>query len=312
MPARCYVAATCDVSYVYSLTVPCSLGRGHGYPTVRCREPCGTPILAVTVSRRPRVSEHEEQQVERVLNWLCVHPDNPLRTFMLGYYVAAAVGAVAASGLYLAGVNWVYVFLALLVAATMPVVVPIVAFVTLPYVRSVRQIRRGDHWAHWQYTDDEWARYGQHKHKQATRLMKLSPLFAAALGLVTGGIAWLASRDLRTALLLFGILLGVGLLVSAQLWLEGRAHSRRVKSGDVYISPDGVLRPQGYLPLSAFNVRLVDVIVEPTASGVTVMRFKVGSVTENLVTRVSEFDIPVPTGRDAEAQTLAKRLLNGG
>ena len=39
------------------------------------------------------------------------------------------------------------------------------------------------------------------------------------------------------------------------------------------------------------------------------MRFKVGSLTENLVARVNEFEVPVPDGREAEAITVAERLL---
>jgi hypothetical protein len=249
--------------------------------------------------------------VERLLNWLCLHPDNPLRKFMLGYYVVDLLGALAGVGLAVAGVHVVYVFLALLPLLTSPVVVPIMAVISTPYVRSAQQIRRGDHLAHWQYLGDEWVRFGQYKAGENLRLMKLSPVFAAVLGLVTGGIAWSASRDVRTFLAMFGILLGVGLLAALQFWFEARAHGQGVNGArsDVYISHDGVLRPQGYLPISAFNVRLVDVVVEQESTGVTVMRFKVGSLTEDLVKRVSEFEIPVPDGRAGEASGVAQRLL---
>lgn len=244
--------------------------------------------------------------MERLFNWLSVHPDNPLRRFMIGYYAVGLVGVAVAIGLQIADVDWVYIFLAALVAATIPVVLPIVAFVTMPYVRNVRGIRRGDHLAHWQYSSDEWARFSRHVERESWGLMRLLPVFGGAVGLVMGEIAWLASRDIATALL-FGILLGVGLLVSVQYWFEGR--SQRAVRGDVYINAHGVLRPQGYLPISGFNVSLVDISVEPAPTGVTVMRFKVGSLTEHLVTRVQEFAIPVPDGREEEAAALARRLL---
>lgn len=248
--------------------------------------------------------------LDRLSSWVCVHPDNPLRRFMIGYYVVGLAGLAVAIGLRLAGFNWVWVFLAALVAATVPVVLPIIAFVTFPYVRNVRGIRRGDYLAHWQYRNDEWARFGQHVEHESRRLMRLSPLFGGVLGLFAGGLAWLGSRDLSTALLMYGIIQGLSLVVALQYWFEGRA--QRTVHGDVYINTQGVLRPQGYLPISGLNISLVDIHVELAPTGVTIMRFTIGSLTERLEAREQSFSIPVPDGCEDEAAALATRLLPGG
>jgi hypothetical protein len=100
----------------------------------------------------------------------------------------------------------------------------------------------------------------------------------------------------------------LGLAVSATSYLFGRLRFRRrdTRTGEVLFSERGVLQPSGYLPFRGVNLTLVDVVIEDGEPAV--LRFRVGSVTENFTTREQVFRVPIPKGREADAADLAAYL----
>jgi hypothetical protein len=181
--------------------------------------------------------------------------------------------------------------------------------VSRPIVRDMRQILRGDHFAHWRYSAEEWARFDDAEWGRARREARLAPLFGLVLAIVAGGIAGFSSGDPVAGLALGGILLAIGFVVATTTWIGGRLRHRRHSGSpvDVYVSALGVIQPHGYTPIKAMNVRLAN--AEVVSGEVTTLRLTTESTTEDLTTRSSVVRVPVPGGREEEAARVARRLL---
>ena len=106
-----------------------------------------------------------------------------------------------------------------------------------------------------------------------------------------------------------GLILAVGLVVSAGVRLAKRArYARRAReTGDVTLGALGIHHPGRYVPLRGYNLRLVDVAIEPGSPAA--LRFRTASRGQ-YGTRTQETRVPIPRNREAEAEALAARFRN--
>jgi hypothetical protein len=245
----------------------------------------------------------------RLLGLLGVVPGHPLRGFMIGCLWVGATCLVACVVLAQLPVNPVWAIVAGCFAGSALVSLLVTTWVSRPLARDMRQIRQGDHFAHWRYSAEEWAHFEDAEWGQARRDASLAPVFGAVLAVVMGSVAGFASGDLVTGLALGGILLAIGLLVAVTTWIGGRLRHRRRSAHDaeVYISALGVIQPGDYTPIRAMNVRLTK--AEIVTGDVTTLRLTTESTTENLTTRSHTVRIPVPRGREDEAAQVTRRLI---
>lgn len=250
--------------------------------------------------------------MERVLNILGAAPGTPFRGFTIGYFWFLLLCAIAAGVVALSPVNPVYIWVPACFVAGAPIVLAVLAFYSRSFAREQRRMRDGEYWARWEYQGDEWSRFEEREWREAQRETRLARYFTVGLVVIGGGVAGLVSRDLLMAGAIGGTRLLCGLLVMGQTYFLGlmRYRRRHQAMGEVRISPGGILQPRGFIPLSALNLKLVKAEVEPLDDrGPSMLTLVVGSMSENLVTRTSEFRVPIPYGKESEATELANRLL---
>ena len=234
-------------------------------------------------------------------------PGNPLRPFALGLLAFGGLAAIVAAVLLAVDRLWALVagLLGLSALISLAIIVPF----GRAYTRDMRRLLAGEHWAHWRYDGDERARFADQEWARARREARFgvpaSMILAAAVGIflaIVGG-------GQQAAALGGALILAVGLAVSVGLLLAGRArYARRAReTGDVILGSLGIHHPGRYVPLRGFNLRLVDVAVErgsPAALRVrTASRSQYG-------TRTQETRVPIPRGREAEAEALGARFRN--
>lgn len=177
--------------------------------------------------------------------------------------------------------------------------------------------------AHWRYTPDEWRDFTDHEGE--SNRFELSDLLTKYLNFVVAGAAVLlvvgaAAGGIAGAAVVLAMVGGFFLLVTL-LHRAARASTQRgleARAGEVLITRDGVCTNGmwfGWGPRDpAWRLRVVRRGTAPTALGKTmgVLEFKcVGSVSlrGGRVPVDKEWRVPVPAGREAEADAVVTRLL---
>ena len=245
----------------------------------------------------------------RIYDGLGFTRGNPLRPFMLGYTWFNVAAVLVALGLIAFELSWVYVWLALMWPLGALIVLPIIWIVNRPYARDLNELRSGVFVARWEPSPEEWTRFEDAEWARARRDAKLAPTFGLILAVFLGAFTFAFTEDVTFAGLAAGIGYAIGLAVAATSYLFGKLRYQRrdTRTGEVRVSDRGVLQPNGYLPFRGVNVIPIEILVEDGEP--SVLRFRVGSVTEHLTTREQEFRVPIPYGREAEATDLAARLM---
>jgi hypothetical protein len=246
----------------------------------------------------------------RIADGLGLTRGNPLRPFVIGYLWFNLITSAAALVLFALDLDFVYVFLALMWPLGAPIVLTVIWFVNRPFARDLNELRQGNYIARWELTADELSRFEDAEWRRARRDAKIAPAFGLMLAVLLGAFTLAFTEDIAIAGLAAGIGLAIGLTVATTSYLFGklRFHRRDTRAGDVRFSERGVLQPSGYLPYRGFNLTPIEILVED--GDPSMLRFRVGSVTENLTTREQEFRVPIPNGREAEAADLAARLTD--
>jgi hypothetical protein len=246
--------------------------------------------------------------MNRFLRVLGAVPGYPLRPFIIGVLIAMVAFAVAAVAFSMTSLDPVWWIVPACLAGSCLFSLAVIAVISRPYVRDIDAIRE-NHLVHWIYAADEWARFEEAAWQHERRDVRMYPLFSTIIALIVAGLAFVASRDLLVTLAAFGVFIGIGVIVTVQTWGTARwRYARRHKAaGDVYISMTGILQPRGYMPYNGFNLRLTKAEVVP--GDPDTLKLVISSYTEDLVTRSSEYEIPVPYGREDEAREIAQQLL---
>ena len=152
---------------------------------------------------------------------------------------------------------------------------------------------------HWTYTQAEWQRFITQAWRRSIRSI-----------LITTGIVWgvlvlifLASLANVSSALAFGT--GLAVLVGLLLFLIATVNSllgRRRTTNDVYISRTGIIMRGWYIPVGGWMGGLRKVTYKAGDPGV--LTFVIGYGRGSRV-----LEVPVPHGRQADAEQMAWRLI---
>ena len=243
--------------------------------------------------------------MERMQEALGLVPGNPLRPFTLGLLAFLGLAVVAAA--VLLAVDRIWALVVGVVALAVLITLPILVVFGRVYVRDMRRLLAGEHWARWRYEPAEWERFAAHEWARTRREARFGGIASRILAIVIAVFAALVGGSGSVALLAAGLVLAVGLVVSLGIYLAGRArYARRGREvGDVTVGPLGVHHPGRYAPLAGFNLRLAAVRVEPGTPSVLHLVTKSWS---QYGARTQETRVPIPHGREADAEALAARF----
>ena len=197
-----------------------------------------------------------------------------------------------------------------------------------PYAGSIRTVRRiigfcavvillllvmlaagvkQNHWARWQYSQDEWQSFTEREWARTKRKVKTVPLQTLAGGLVIGLLlAWRAKDVTLGQGLIFGFVLGIpiAILIAVTTYLTGKStYKKRLSAaGGVYIGPKGVYQDGTYSTWDQFGVKLNEVNLEP--GDPSVVHFEI----KGHRGAIQEVRVAVPRGREQEAMELVQRF----
>lgn len=187
------------------------------------------------------------------------------------------------------------------------ILLPVFYFTGRTQLKDIRELVESNHWAHWQYSPDEWHSFTEKEWARRQRKAKLMPLQALAACLLGGLLlAWKKADVTATEGLLIGGVIGVpiGLLVGVIAYLMGKAtYQKRLEGpGDVYIGPKGVYQHGSYSTWGGYGLTLDNVKFE--AGDPSVVHFEI----KGLRGATEEVRVAVPCGHEKEAEELVERF----
>ena len=164
---------------------------------------------------------------------------------------------------------------------------------------------------HWVYSPQEWSQYVQSevtRGKQTQRIVLLIMLITLVIVMIASFTGESKSGGSVLVPIIIAIVMvgGIGLFV----WWISSADVRRKKrqhTGEVFIAATGLLFNDRYYPWNTFGTRLTGVLYE---GGIpNVVRFKYQQRNgQNVGWSNMEVRVPVPIGREVEAQNLAAQF----
>jgi hypothetical protein len=177
-----------------------------------------------------------------------------------------------------------------------------------PADRDLAAFQRGDYLVHWSYEPEEWARFARAEEADSREEVWLAPLVLFIVGALLGLLIWPGGAGER-ALLAFvcGAVLGLygwGLALLRGYFRRRFLRFGRTRRPEVYIGPravyfNGQYTPWGNVATSRVGARLL-------AGSPPILEFTLFS------TRYShEIRVPVPAGKEQEAEALVALFRNG-
>ncbi len=211
----------------------------------------------------------------------------------LGVAVIALAGYMGVALLLGARITDPSLILALVFGLTFLITLPIFLVFSTLALSVMRRVAGGDYLVHWTYTQAEWERFTEESWRRALRLD----------GWAVGGFALvlfiLAIASGSEQLLLMALIV-VGVLALVVFGRDYRLYAQRRKqgAGEVLIGRGGILRPEGFLSLAGLeSVKLEYGIIRFRCRSRTYQQGASG-------TRYTTYDVPVPSGHEAEAAHL--------
>lgn len=252
--------------------------------------------------------------VQRVLG---LAPGSPYRWHVMGAFAVTLFLLLAGAALDAAGVTssgGLFLFFT-----------PVAAIVLLVYIainrnftRDMERLLAGDYVVHWRYDGDEWWDFAEAewaRTRQATRERATSKR-TVALSLLGGLVVLggLAAQDMANLWRGIGLLGFAGLAVARPALVSWLQYIRRDRlAGDVVIGPRGFWLGTRYVPLRGFGRDLAGTTIE--RGHPEVLRFSTtNSRTRNssgyLPARrnTSDYRVPIPYGREAEANYVIRQI----
>ena len=187
------------------------------------------------------------------------------------------------------------------------ILLPILRYTGGKELKGIRELVEGNHWARWQYSQDEWQSFTEREWARTKRKVKTAPLQTLAGGLVIGLLlAWSAKDVTLGQGLIFGFVLGIpiGILIAVTTYLTGKStYKKRLSAaGEVYIGPKGVYQDGSYSTWDQFGMKLNEVKLEP--GDPSVVHFEI----KGHRGAIQEVRVAVPRGREQEATELVQRF----
>jgi hypothetical protein len=176
--------------------------------------------------------------------------------------------------------------------------------------RHAAAFRRGECLVHWTYTRGEWLRFAISERQRVRGEVTGMPWVGLIVGLLFGAIiglyqgSWVLGVALGGVAGIFFWLLG-GLM---ELNAEGRSRRRRAKVSDTWIGCDAAFYDDKYLRWGYFGCRLGGAVLLPGDPAVLELTLRVFNPDGDDYSQ--EHRIPVPAGREGEAEQLI-RVLTG-
>jgi hypothetical protein len=224
-----------------------------------------------------------------------------------GYFSGATVDELALPALVIGIIGGVATVLVLIA----------IALTVIWERRNIRRLFEKPLWAEWRYAPDEWQRIAQEKLDADRKLFKpgYNLLIGPILGGFIAGIAILVVKDPEVTPILVvvaGVITAIfivsGLIVPVVMLSNRQARYRkrlRVESPRLYIGAMGVYHEtDGFTSLA----RLGDVAIEYTNSVPVALTFQVYEQVGHYGSYLRAAPIEIPKGREAEAETLARRF----
>jgi len=175
------------------------------------------------------------------------------------------------------------------------------------YARDVDNILAGHYLVRWTYSDDEWAEFTRAEEARTQR----EAMYTAAAGVVIAilGAIFLPAIEPNTGAVWFALLLtlliciviALGIYLSSKSIIADMSDARRA----IYVTNLGVYRPWGYMPITGFNLTLLNAEIENGHPSVLVLT---SSYATRYGRQLRTVQVPIPHGHVAEARHLIEQL----
>jgi hypothetical protein len=238
------------------------------------------------------------------------HIESPTRRVTQIFTVIAVLGIVAGIGglMISSGTGVAVGIIGLVVGVTCGIVAPILHVTGKKQIREIQALLAGENLlAHWTFDQDEWGRYTQNEHDRGLNQAKKTALwtFVIALGVMvlislfagalTSPVVWLVILGVAV---FFTVIFGGLLYIGAQ---SNYATNRR-GAGEVYIGQTAVYFGTRLHTWKGAYTSLRKVLFELGDPSVVEFQYRVGTGDN---ASLQEVRIPVPRGRETEAQEVA-------
>jgi hypothetical protein len=249
--------------------------------------------------------------------------ENPFRGLIRGcvYFVLLVVAFVAFDLVVLVGhpdAAWALPAALAGAGLALAAVIAIIAMVVAGQRRShlTRQLLAGDYLVRWHYAQGEWQQFVTQERTRSTRIALIFLPFVLGFAALLALLSHVWDDPLLGGSIPLFLLFAAAFLV---VLVAGRpAFARRMRlTGDTYIGPLGVLRPDSLLPLhgALYHLAAADVVHgRPSHLRLRLRLGRVGGLLALLGNAPTEWEVrvPVPYGHEAEAAQVAAQLRGAG
>lgn len=233
---------------------------------------------------------------------------------IFGGWIAFGICVIAFLAMWimsLMGIDWRqnYYYLAF----SFPLFLFVILFLPIMYVTGKKykkgedRLAAGSYLAHWQFQEQDWNRFIAIEWRRQKRKAFTTPFGFIALFIIMGLLAkGISADDLGWIVL---IAFAIGVLISALILIVGRSTHRKLSKGprEVFIAPTGVSIAGRYAPWDVVGTRLGG--VKHVAGDPAMLEFEYVSWGRG-GSRTTTLRVPIPLGRDQEAQSIVSKLAN--
>lgn len=238
---------------------------------------------------------------------------NPNRKLVLIFAVVGLLGLVAVVvGLIKGAEDWgLYAMIFGGMALFMGVVmVPMLQVTGIKQIKTIEALMHGENlMAHWQFDQDEWNRYTDNEHTRGVRQARSAFLWTLGITFALVLVAvWIAGTVNATGVAIASGIAGLfAVLFGGLLYLSAKATHRHNLAGvgEVYIGPVSIYFAGRYYTWEDKTAKLTRVAFESGDPSVVEFHWEYNAGGEK---SHQEVRIPVPRGREGEAQNLVAQF----
>jgi hypothetical protein len=232
----------------------------------------------------------------------------PLRTAIIWAVITviAIFGIFAPSLLGIDGFNGGFAISA--VAILLFIIGIIVIIIYTGRARVLQKILNGENiLAHWTYTPEEWQKYTEKQYKEEKQLKKGLFYIISGIAFVIGVVFFLADHE--NGIWVLVAMLALIAIIAFTAWFTSFYNYRQNKKflGQTYITPKAIYLNRQLHTWSGPGDKLESVRLDRKDTFLSLLRF-----TYSVITRTGRqeqiVNIPVPKGKESEAEELVKKF----
>ena len=161
--------------------------------------------------------------------------------------------------------------------------------------------------AHWTYSSEEWQKYTEKEYKEEKQLKKGLFFVISAIALLMGVVFFLI--DHKGGIWVLLAMLGLVAIIAFTAWFTSWYNYRQNKKfhGQAYIAEKAIYLNRQLHTWGGPGDRLVSVAMEKKANAQALLKFKYSVITRT-GSQQQTVNIPVPTGKENEAEELVKKF----